>query len=59
MGIKRRLLRWVLLVLGPPLLGALALWLSERMEAEHGTTRLSSGLRHAGTFLRHRQPRLA
>jgi hypothetical protein len=58
MGIKRRLLRWVLLVVVPPLLGALALWMSERMEAEKGPTRLSTGLRHTGHVLRHQQRRL-
>jgi hypothetical protein len=59
MGIKRRLLRWVLLVVVPPLLGALALWMSERMEAQKGQTRLSQGLKHTGHILRHEQRRLA
>ncbi|HVM66457.1 MAG TPA: hypothetical protein VMU14_16425 [Acidimicrobiales bacterium] len=59
MGIRRRLLRWALLVVVPPLLGALALWMSERMEAQQGPTRLSQGLRHTGHVLRRQQRGLA
>jgi hypothetical protein len=50
--LRRRLIRFVLLAVAAPLLGALALWASERMEAERGRSHVSSGLRVAGHLLR-------
>ncbi len=50
--LRRRLLRFLLLAIAAPLLGALAVRTSERMEAQRGgASPLSSGLRRAGTML--------
>ena len=54
--VKRRLLRLVLLMVVLPVLGAVALRLSERMEAQRGATPLSSALRRAGLALRRTPP---
>jgi len=56
-SLKRRLLRFVLLVVVPPLLGALAVWASEQMEARRGSSAVSSALRHGGHALQRTPPR--
>jgi hypothetical protein len=50
--LTRRLFRFVLLVVVPPLLGAIALEVSDRLEARNGATHLTVGLRQAGRLLR-------
>jgi hypothetical protein len=50
--LKRRLLRFLVLAVAAPFLGALALRMSERIEADRGRSHLSSGLRMAGHLLR-------
>ena len=54
--VKRRLLRLVLLMIVLPVLGAVALRLSEEIEARRGATRLSSALRRTGFALRRTPP---
>jgi len=52
MFLKRRLLRFVLLAIAAPLIGALAVRISDRMEAERGASTASSMLRRGGNLLR-------
>jgi len=54
--LKRRLLRFVLFMVAAPLVGAFAIRLSERMEAERGASHASSALRRAGYALRRVPP---
>jgi hypothetical protein len=49
--LKRRLVRYLLLAVAAPLLGALAVEASERMEAQRGASPVSTALRKTGNAL--------